>query len=336
MSDAGKQRYIMFIKLLKKINAIMVLVLLVSCNKQSNAQLNNPYSITVDSSGNIYVLDCTSVIRKINKNGVKTILGKHGVRSDDEIVQILSLNPESLIAAHRTYIELISSNGERKLIAGDKKFRGYSEANGEEARFSWIGQMVLTSYDSIIVIDFGNRAIREIWLDGKNRTICKDIIKLDNNIPIEFNPELLAIDKRTNDLFIDDGKLNSIFKWNKATGIFYHIISHPKDSQGYTQKGIIKPYNLIVASDQNLLIGGYGVIVKVNKNDVETLSGRQGEIDYRNGDRKNARFGGIIDLCFDNNNELLVLDSHTLRRIDKDGNITTVIGKPGDPGCWEK
>lgn len=318
-----------------KMWVLMALPLLFSCNRRSHVQFSNPYSITVDSENNIYVLDCTSVIRKIQKTNVNTMFGRHGYLPENEIIQIISIDVNTIIAIHRTFIESISQDGKTKLIAGDKKFRGFSEATGGEARFGWIGEAVVTSYHSIIIIDYDNKAIREIMLDGSNKIICKNRITLNNGTSIEIKPELLAINQKTNDLYFDDGSINAIIKLDRKSGVFYLIASHPKTYDGYSADGIVKPYKMLVASDDNLVLGGNGVLIKLSLSGVQQLCGRQGELDFRNGDPKTTRLNGFIDFCVYNKNELLLLDSHAIRKMDQAGNTTTLIGKPGSPGCWE-
>ncbi|PPS15509.1 hypothetical protein GOBAR_AA05068 [Gossypium barbadense] len=126
--------------------------------KLREARMNHPKGLAVDDRGNIYIADTMNMaIRKISDAG--SLFGKLCICHHVKLLQCLKILKGLLI-------QVKSSSGVTT-IAGGKLTRGGGHVDGpsEDAKFSNDFDVVYVgSSCSLLVIDRGNRAIREIQL----------------------------------------------------------------------------------------------------------------------------------------------------------------------------
>jgi serine/threonine protein kinase len=151
----------------------------------NEAQFRNPWSVTVDSSGNVLVADMSNnTIRKITPAGVVTTLaGQAGISGNaDGFGSSARFNHPFGVAvdsANNIYVSDTANNAIRKIIpggtvvtvAGLPGYVGNADGNGDNARFSGPQGLATDQAGNIYVADTGNGAIREITPLGAVKTL---------------------------------------------------------------------------------------------------------------------------------------------------------------------
>jgi hypothetical protein len=150
----------------------------------SAARFYNPYSVAVDSAGNVYVADSSNdMIRKITPAGVVTTLAGGKMGSTDGIgnaarfydpcgVAVDSAgNVYSADSGNHT-IRKITPFGVVTTLAGLAGSRGNADGTGSAARFSSPSDVATDSADNFYVADFGNQTIRKITPAGVVTTLA--------------------------------------------------------------------------------------------------------------------------------------------------------------------
>jgi sugar lactone lactonase YvrE len=156
----------------------------------TDAKFNNPYGITSDEAGNLYVTDyTTSTIRKIviSSGYVTTLAGSSGTTGTTDAVGTSALfnKPKGITyynhylyvadtgnnAIRRIYIPTDTSNasyGTVTTVAGVKGSNGAgsTDATGNTAKFSSPTGIVSDGNGVLYVADTGNHRIRIITLNG--------------------------------------------------------------------------------------------------------------------------------------------------------------------------
>ena len=154
----------------------------------TSAQLNQPNSLQISPSGEMYISDSTNhVIRKVLLDGtIVTIAGSPGVSGssgDGQAASAKLFYPAKifLTSSHELYIadsnnnkiRKISSNGAISTIAGTGTggFGGDNQLATSANLFAPRGVFV-TLNGEVFIADTDNHAIRKIGLDGKISTVA--------------------------------------------------------------------------------------------------------------------------------------------------------------------
>lgn len=100
------------------------------------------------------------------------------------------------------------------------------------------------------------------------------------------------------------------------------------------------PLAIVIDSMDNLFVSdtGNGVIRRISPaGSVSTLAGKFGELGSNDGLGSDARFGSLWGLAVDASDNILVADSgsHTIRKVDPNGDVTTIAGIPDDNGSTD-
>jgi len=149
-----------------------------------NARFNQPWGITLDAAGNLYVADTgNNAIRKITTSGlVSTIAGSSGFAGNSDGngsgAQFNLPHGIAIDTSANLYITDTNNNTIRKLtqagdvstLAGDGA--GSSDGSGQRARFNQPVGIAVDSAGNIRVSDTGNQLIRNVSMSGVVNTIA--------------------------------------------------------------------------------------------------------------------------------------------------------------------
>ena len=188
----------------------------------SAARFRNPWSVAVDSFGNVYVADMSNnSIRKITPNGlVSTVAGLAGLSgTTDGVAANARFNhPFALTvdSGGNIYVSDTANNAIRKItpdgavttIAGLPGYAGNTDGNGDSARFSAPQGLATDAAGNIYVADTGNNSIRKITPTGTVATLPIPTVitgdKTTNGAPLN-SPDGLAVDSAGNIYVADTG-----------------------------------------------------------------------------------------------------------------------------------
>jgi hypothetical protein len=321
----------------------------------SQARLNEPEGIAVDSQGTVYVADTLNhTIRKLVLTGsewvASTIAGTPGITgsADGTNGQALFNKPVGITVGllGELYIADSMNHTIRKLtplgndwasstIAGLPGASGTADGTNSDARFNTPLGIGTSTNGALYVGDSGNNTIRRITNSGGNWMVTtlagaagiagnKD----GTNETARFRaPADLTVDASGN-LFVSDSHNQSVRKVS-VEGVVTTIA------------GLNSPRGISVDRNGNLFVAEASnyVIRKITPNGLNwvatTIAGAAGLVGSADGTNQNARFALPYGLASDANSTLFVADllNNTIRKIAPAGTnwiTTTMIGVPGE------
>ncbi len=187
---------------------------------RGSAQFRNPWSVAVDSKGNVLVADMSNdTVRKIAPNGqVTTVAGQAGISGNaDGFANNAQFNDPFAVAvdsADNIYVSDTGNNTIRKItptgtvvtLAGSAGFAGSSDGNADTARF-WNPQGLAVDHDgNVYVADTGNNTVRKITPMGVVNTLPEPTGGTTNKVAgnLQLNsPGGVAVDGAGNILVAD-------------------------------------------------------------------------------------------------------------------------------------
>ena len=153
----------------------------------TNAELLNPTDVVVDASGNLYISDLNSVVRKVNTSGIISLYagnttqgysGNGGQATNAELNQPYGLG---LDASNNLYIADAGNNVIRKVTTGGvisnvagNTAAGYT-GNGGSAVSAEINDpngVCIDASNNMYIADFNNNVVREVNTSGIISTIA--------------------------------------------------------------------------------------------------------------------------------------------------------------------
>ncbi len=261
-----------------------------------------PEGITADGLGNVYVSESADTIRKISPSGQVTLFAG---------------NPNGL--------------------------PGNADGAGTAARFDTPLGMAADSFGNVYVADYNNFTIRKVTPAGVVTTFAGragfDGDQDGTGSQARFDlPNDVAVDSNNN-VYVADSYNNKI-KIIEPTGVVTTFAgsSFAGSSDGVgTSASFRFPISLDVDATRNIYVADWGnnLIRRIAPNgQVTTVAGIRGQAGYRDGDKNTALFDEPIALAARPDGTLYVLESgsHAVRRVDRNGNVTTVAGVYESPG----
>jgi sugar lactone lactonase YvrE len=322
----------------------------------SAARFDCPYGVATDSSGNVYVADtCNHTIRKITPKGAVTTLAglaqswgsADGTGSAARFhfpFDVATDGSGNIYVADRdnNTIRKVSPAGTVTTLAGLAGSSGYLDATGSDARFNEPRAVSTDNSGNIYVADTNNNSIRKVTPAGAVRTIANLVLAVPLQ-PARFPyPNGLATDSIGN-VYVADTPYYAIRKIG-VDGTITTLAGLP-GSQGNAD-GIgsaarfVSPYGLATDSSGNVyVIDTYSHAIRKITPDgsVTTLAGLGASGASADGKGSAARFWRPDGLAADSSGNVYVGDSsnHTIRKITRAGEVTTLAGLAGNPGSTD-
>lgn len=323
------------------------------------ARFLDPYALTADSGGNLYVADTSNnAIRKINAAGVVTTLagsasGAQG--SSDGLGSAAQFREPRGIAvdgAGNVYVADYGNHTVRKIsaaglvttLAGAAGMPGSVDGNGTSARFRGLAGVAVDGAGNVYVADTDNRTIRKIT-PGGNVTTLAGTAGMGGNIDASGaaarfgEPRGLAVDTGGT-LYVADYGAHTIRKVS-AGGTVTTLAGSGAAAgsadgtgaaarfyfpSGVTVDGLGNVYVADTANDTIRKISAAAVVT--------TLAGLAGRSSSVDGTGSLARFEDPYALVADTGGNVYVADAtdHTIRKITPAGVVTTLAGSAGNFG----
>jgi sugar lactone lactonase YvrE len=323
----------------------------------SAARFNFPFSLAVDSSGNLYLADTyNSTIRKITAAGaVTTLAGTAGsIGSTDgtgSAARFYSPAGVAVDSAGNVYISDSSNNTIRKITAAGvvTTFAGtstYSSADGtgSAARFTFPFDVAATGAGIVYIADAGNNTIRKISAAGVVTTLAgtagtAGTADGTGSAARFSSPDGVAVDG-TGTVYVADTYNATIRKITPA-GVVTTLAgtagsTGTADGTGAAAR-FNSPHGLAADASGNVYVADAGndTIRKISSAGVvTTLAGTAGTAGMADGTGGAARFNSPSGVALDAAGNVFVADAgnHAIRKISPAGVVTTLAGTAGSVG----
>jgi streptogramin lyase len=318
------------------------------------ASFNNPYGITVDSVGNVYVADTSNNrIRRITPAGLVSTLAGSTIGSFNGIGTNATFNGPTGVVVNSEGIMYVAdqsnhlirriaiSGGGVTTLAGTVLTGGSADGTGTNATFSRPSGVAVDSSGTVYVADTDNHRIRKITPAGVVTTLAGSTLGSTNGTGTnaQFNaPTGVAVDSAGN-VYVADQTNNRIRKITSEGVVTTLAGSTAAFANGTgTNAQFNTPYgvavdsagNVYVADQSNHLIRkiGSGVIqVPLNRAVVTTFAGN-GTPSAINGTGTSATFQFPTGLAVDSVGNIYVgeQNNNRIRRITTTGVVSTLAG----------
>jgi hypothetical protein len=322
----------------------------------SAARFKNPYGVTVDSSGSVYVSDSGNyTIRRVTSAGVVTTMAgtagltgsANGTGGAARFYNPLNVTVDGagnvyVGDAGNHLIRKVTSSGVVTTLAGTAGSIGSIDGTGSAARFYYPTGVAVDSTGNIWVADRDNNTIRKVTSAGLVSTFAGTAGSSLGNIgstdgtgsAARFSsPQGVAVDSAGN-VYVADYNNHTIRKVTPAG-----VVNTLAGSAGLTGSTngtgsaarFSSPSSVAVDSVGNLYVADYGnqVIRKVTPAGiVTTLAGSAGTIGSSDGTGSSAFFRYPSGVAVDSAGNVYVADSdnHTIRKVTPAGVVTTLAG----------
>jgi sugar lactone lactonase YvrE len=322
----------------------------------ASAQLNYPYGVTVDSAGNLFIVDTwNNRVRKVSTSGIITTVagnGSLGYGGDGGPASSAQLNSSYGVAVDSagnlfiadTYnerIRKVSSSGIITTVAGDGSW-GYSGDGGQatSAQLDNPYGVAVDSAGNLFIADTYNHRVRKVSTSGIITTVAgagSSGYSGDSGQATSaqlYYPSSVTLDSAGN-LFIADSNNHRIRKVS-SSGIITTVAG--TGVAGYSGDGgsaisaqLNYPYGVVMDFTGNLFIsdGDNHRIRKVSSGIITTVAGN-GSSGYSgdSGPATSAQLYYPNGLAVDSAGNLFIADesNNCVRKVSSSGTITTVAG----------
>jgi uncharacterized protein YjiK len=318
----------------------------------ADARFGEPFGVTVDSAGNVYVADTdNNTLRKITPAGVVTTLAGTAsmVGSADGTGAAARFRRPQAVAvdgAGNVYVADTSNATLRKVtptgvvttLAGTASMVGSADGTGAAARFNQPSGVAVDSAGNVYLTDRGNNTLRKVTPAGVVTTLAGTAGMAGSadgtGAAARFNQPIgVAVDSAGN-VYVADRGSNTLRKVTPA-GVVTTLAGTPntfgsQDGFGADAR-FHNPQGAAVDGTGNVYVAdtGSSTLRKVTAAGVvTTLAGTAGLAGTTDGTGTAARFDFPIGVAADSAGNLYVTDSNneTLRKITAAGVVTTLAG----------
>jgi sugar lactone lactonase YvrE len=285
-----------------------------------SASFSDPFGITVDRRGAVYVADGgeSNRIRRITADGnVETIAGSTEGFADSD-AHHAQFNTPSGIAIDRkgNIIVADASNNRIRRIAADGKvttlagsgFAGYKDGPASDAQFDGPIGIAVDKQGSVFVADAYNDRIREISAAGMVTTVAglgSPGFNDGNAAIASFNtPSGVTVDTHGNIFVADTG--NSAVRRITPQGEVSTVAS--RSATQNNSPGLRRPIGIVVTHDGYLFVTDASRVIRIAPDgEAEAYAG--GALGFGDGIGDQARFSGASGIAIDREGNLFVADS---------------------------
>ncbi|GEM_PF-645252 len=301
----------------------------------TEAAFVQPMGLSMGPDGDLYVADQgNNRIRKITSGGVvTTVAGSGSFGSEDGAAGSASFaNPENVLAddqgniyvAERSRIRLITPDGTVSTFAGSGN-AGATDGTGTSATLGGPFGMVFNAEEDILVADEGSHLIRKVSVAGVSLTGEPTGQAGTHEVSLTVTDGNGGSSDQNFTVTVTDNQAPE-FTSTPGTGVEpnasykYKVEVEDANGDAVTISAPVLPDWLSLTSQMV----------------ITTIAGGNGEV-FREGTGTEAGFRDPRDLVVDRAGNAYIADSraHVIRKVDKEGVVTTFAGEPFDPGITE-
>ena len=318
-----------------------------------SARFERPEAITVDGSGNVYVTDNSTSIRKVTPEGiVTTIAGGKATGAVDGTGSAARFHGATGIAVDRNgalYVADVNNAVIRKVLqsgvvttfAGQMDVKGYQDGTGAGALFTRPNGITIDSSGNLFVNDYGTAVVRKITPAGVVTTLAGKAFasgQVDaNGVNARFGTiRGMAVDGNGNVYVAEDLVVRKITLAGDVTTIAGTVERLGSTDGGFANATFGQISGLALNGTKGLLVVDQAncAIRRVGFDGaVSTLNGH-GLVGHADGTGEQARFAGTTVIAADAAGNVFAYDSlsATIRKVSPNGVVTTLAGSPFQGG----
>ncbi|MEI6714269.1 MAG: HYR domain-containing protein [Verrucomicrobiota bacterium] len=313
----------------------------------SGASFNDPWGVSVDGSGNVYVADFTNnKIRKITSNGVvSTLAGSGSSGSVDGPGTGARFNGPSDVCVDGNGNVYVADTGNKKIrkitsagvvstLAGSGS-SGSADGIGTAASFAYPEGVCVDGSGNVYVADTGNNKIRKITSDGVVSTLAGSGVSGSadgTGAGASFdNPKGVCVDGSGNVYVADfyNQKIRKITSDGLVSTLAGSGSYGRADGTG-TAASFAYPQGVCVDGSANVYVAdtSYHTIRKITSNGVVTTLAGSGTSGSADGTGSGASFYNPLRVCVDGSGNVYVADrsNNVIRKITSSGVVSTIAG----------
>ncbi len=236
-------------------------------------------------------------------------------------------------------IRKISPQGVVSTVAGLAGSSGSQDGTGASARFAYPRGLCVGEDGTLFIADYGNHQVRKLAPDGTVTTLAGSAGEPGSEDgtagAARFNgPRGIAVESRSGDIYVSDTSNHTIRRITPdgAVTTLAGVAGVPgfADGNGAASR-FDGPQKIVFDSERNLLVADYNncVVRKISpQGEVTTLSGTPGLHGGLDGPHDRALFGYPLGMAVDDSDNLYVCDGWVVRRVGKDGTVSSLAGSP--------
>ena len=324
----------------------------------SGAKFNHPSALSLDTAGNIYVIDTSNqTVRKVTSGGnVTTLAGNSGIigSADGTGAGATFFYPGGIGATGsgtlyvadtgNHTVRQVTAGGSVSTLAGSSGQKGSADGTGTGATFLYPYGVAIDGSGHVYVADHGNNTIRRITTGGSVSTFAGTAGPAGSTDgtggSASFSgPAGVAADGSGN-VYVADAGNSSIRKISSGGTVTTFAGSSGTAGSTDGTGGVARfnaPEGIAVDTAGNIYVAdtNNNTIRKITSGGtVTTLAGAAGQTGSADGPGGAARFNGPYALAVDPSGNVYVADlfNATIRKIDTSGNVTTLAGAAGKTG----
>jgi hypothetical protein len=309
----------------------------------STARFNQPYDLTVDTSGNLFVADTgNNLIRKVTPAGeVSTLAGAAIFGAADGTgreagfafpmgVAVDTVGNVYVADSENRTIRKVTATGVVTTLAGQAQSAGSVDGSGSAVRFGLPYGLVVGPGDNLYVGDANNNSLRKVTPAGVVTTLAR--------LVTNSGSAGIAVDAGGN-VYVADVSSHTIQKLTPEGLLttWVGLAMNPGNADGARDTArFLEPRGVAVDQVGNLYVAdsGNSTLRKITPAGVVTTLAGRASVGSEDGTGSGARFYGPGGVAVDSAGNLYVADTgnSTIRKITPAGTVTTLAGQALNPG----